>query len=340
MNNRYQEFEDRLTELRKNAVALDKAMEEAKKRKTRKRLYSDEEKEKRAKSDCTFLNKPISEILESGTIYEKVSLAAYDFSRKAAGKTRPLTDEQRQQIRGSLHTEEEINEYVEFARVYDKLRAYQDDFMYIFKMYQLDLSMLQNLLTKWNNYEYIASLWSYCLNNTMHTGLEDDCQRFIHTRELLADFEIQGSESLAHHLNATLKEEQNVRFIVFGKDVKADIDFEGGLYSKIQWQAGEAVKRLRMCKAYCLALVDYVAKNRVFGLVPSLLLEAMENVRLGLFINMLTHDKEYLRSELNNRRKRGEAVTPEEEHKAVYPDFEEVEADKDTLAYCQATLLQ
>lgn len=337
-SDKYKEFENRLAELRKNAVALDKAMEARRKRKVRERLYSDEGTAERGKSECALFNKPISEILENGTIYEKVCLAAYDYSRDHAGEARPLTDEQRQQIRDSLRTQDEVDEYIEYGTIYDKLRDYNNQFRYVFKMYQLDLSMLQTLITKWEGYEQEAFLYSVLYRSLKVTKGSTGMKYSLTDGTNLKELDATTPETLLQELNDHNKHMGDVRYVAVGDEIKADIDFEGGLYSKIQEQVGEAVTRFAMVKAYCLALLAYAVKRRVFGLIPTDMLELMENARYGLFAQTLAGSKEYLRSTINEKKKNGEPVTPEEEHKAVYPDYEDIKADKEIMEDCKETL--
>lgn len=341
-----EELEKKCSELRKTAIAVDRAIEAGKRRKTQERLSSDESKAERKEADEAkekhVLFKSIEEIIANGTPYDKACAILSHYDTKHLWGAASLTDEQLQQIRNSLRTPEDIAAYMEYLKVYDKLRKYQKNLAYTFKMFQLEASLLQNLLTKWDNYEQQANLLSILYGSLKCTGGHSDMAYSLTGRtEDMKELDTTNPEALLQEINNLNDNKGDVRYIAVGDDVKADIDFEGGLYSQIHKQATSTAKKLSWVKGYIEVVMGYILDNGFLGLMPNAMEMTIDNVQDERFIRSLTKEQGYFRSTLNAKKiDRGEPVTPEEEHKAVYPDYYEVEADKEVVEDCKLQLEQ
>ena len=72
--------------------------------------------------------------------------------------------------------------------------------------------------------------------------------------------------------------------------------------------------------------------------MPTNIQISIENAEEERYTRYLVKNLRYFRSELNQRKARGESITPEDEKRAVIPDFYEVKPSKNVLADCKTAI--
>ena len=116
-----------------------------------------------------------------------------------------------------------------------------------------------------------------------------------------------------------------------------DVEEKGGLYSQIQEAAKDATKTLSDFKAYTTVAENYIKKSTL-KFMPIPIQMSIENAEEERYTRYLVKNLRYFRSELNQRKARGEAITPEDKRRAVIPDFYEVKPSKNVLADCKVVI--
>ena len=66
--------------------------------------------------------------------------------------------------------------------------------------------------------------------------------------------------------------------------------------------------------------------------------QSIENAEEERYTRYLVKNLRYFRSDLNQRKAKGETVTPEDEKRAIIPDFYEVKPSKNVLRDCRAAI--
>ena len=112
-----------------------------------------------------------------------------------------------------------------------------------------------------------------------------------------------------------------------------DISGRGGLYSQIKQHAKSAKDDLRDFKAFTDVLGEFMNTSTLLYMPISIVMN-IENAAKESYARYLVKNTSFFRSELNERRENGEDITPEEERRAVIPDFYEVTPTKEVYKAC------
>lgn len=282
------------------------------------------------------------EILKSGTLLQKIRLyiSSIDLSGFFEAKE-GLTEEELKQIRSSIRTKEDKELVNLCVKEYNTIFDFGTRLSFFFKRFQTSYAVLAVLLNKWESYEYTAKQLTL-LYDTMRTSFltiweQDETGKPTNTEtiELYPDSTINNFIQDLIHTNvldgATLLFNDNTgKFYISVKE-------RGGLYSRIQEAAKDATKDLSDFKAYVIVAEEYIYKSTL-KYMPIPIQMSIENAEEERYTRYLVKNLRYFRSELNQRKERGETITPGEEKLAVIPDFYEVEPSKNVLADCKATI--
>lgn len=306
--------------VQRTAAAMNEALE-AKEKREREETANRKLKEQAEKKSSTpppVTIRSLDEVIKDGSVLEKAALLVQNREMRKNFGSGTMTDEDKKRLGASLRNKEERDEFVAYTEIYDKLNSYLKQLSYVFKMFQLDASLLANLLNKWNSYEQQAEMLTLLMDGDKAESVE---------RVLSAVVPSTESGEVAFHYN----KERN--------RIEADITIEGGLYSKIQAEAKGLTEKLSGLKAYVEVIWDYILKNHYLPLMPMRIETIYENVTGEIFLRYIVKDKTFLRSELNYRKiDKKEPVTEEEEFRAVVPDYYEVEADKVVARECKKAI--
>lgn len=290
------------------------ALDAAEQRKKQEELA--ERTEEREVAEKSKKVKSIEEITESGTIEEKAFVIINDYDIKKITGTNAYTKKQMKALVSSFKNAEEVAIVKGYSKLYSDLTKYGEKLSFVFKSYQIEVSLLANLITKWEAFQDEAKT----LTALLHAETKD---------------EAAVMEAVMRTAPSIRTKEVRFHYYEEKDRVEEDISFEGGLYSKIKKQAEDAADALSAVKSYIEALEDYLTENRYWLFLPTAVELTITNVKAERFSRSII-DKKYHRSELNHKKiDLKEPVTPEEELLGIVPDYYEVETDSDIMEYCK-----
>lgn len=324
-----------MAEVRKTAVEVEAALQVAEKRKTQERLSKRTAEREEAESlktseetsgtgtqtDETEIHstphpKTFEEIVESGTPEEKAYCLIYDYDmRKVFGQNAgKLTKKQKQALFDNYDTIEDRELFAAYVELYSDLSTYQEKLSFVFKQYQIEISLLANLLQKWEMLDKQAALLTILLHEEQEKKQPKSPETFL-----------KDINSMAGN--------KDVSFALDGDRVVADIMQEEGLYTQIKRQATKVAQHTRIVKAYVEVVENFISKGKFWLFQPMRMEFTIENFKEGRFARSLI-DKKFFRSELNYKKiDQGLPVTEEEEILAIVPDYIEEETDPNAFDY-------
>lgn len=370
-------FEDSLRKLQKEAAKMDAALTAAEKRKAFAKMVEEERARQDAKKR-TFANpqnadeatgeiptleqlanenpdlhpdgwrwKSKEEILESGTLLEKLRLyfSSGDLSGYF-GTNGALTEQERANIVASIRTNEDRKIVQQCYKEYYTLIDYGKELRFYFKRFQTTYAMLATLLNKWDSYEKTAEQLT-----TMYQIMESTRFTITPHGEKEAEREEWGKLYTQKYLNQWVNE--NTRLILFdgaglcfdeaNKKFWVDVDMqpepEEGIYSQIEKEAKETAEALSDFKAFAVAIEEFI-RNSKLRFMPISIQMSIENAEEERYARYLVKNLSFFRSELNLRKENGESITPEEEKRAVIPDYYEVTPTKEIYDSCTIYIKQ
>lgn len=272
------------------------------------------------------------EILREGTLLEKLRLyyssRDLDLYFDTDGK---FSKDDIAYIRDSIRSEKDVELVKLCSKEFNTLIEFGRRLSYQFKRFQASFAMLAVLLNRWDGYEQTAKKITFLFNFKLSDQLadyvdadkypyepiviyKDDIDKFYSTDKVEAF--LKGYGSTFYFDGATLKvDKDRCAFVV-------DVDGKGNLYSQITKEAKETARELCDFKAYAQAAEEYVAASTL-RYTPVSIQMSIENAEEERYTRYLVKNLSFFRSELNERRERGETITPEEEKRAVIPDYDE-----------------
>ena len=283
-----------------------------------------------------------SEILEDGTLIEKIRLylSSLDLSGYF-GDNVTLTKEEVAKIVASIRTKEDRELVEKCYREYSALRKYGEQLRFYFKRFQTSFAMLAVSLNKWDGYEraakQLSSLFNFNPDGEQLTDIidadkypyepptidRDGVERFYSPEKVEAFL----SKKVTFD-GAKLKvDKEKLSFVV-------DVFGRGGLYSQIKQDAQAAKDDLRDFKAFTDVVGEFMNTSTLLYMPISIKM-SIENAEEERYTRYLVKNLSFFRSELNVRRENGEAITPEDEKRAVIPDFYEVTPTKEVYKSCK-----
>lgn len=180
------------------------------------------------------------------------------------------------------------------------------------------------------------------ISNVLHCSGEDGlwegaCLRFDYDKwAFYADVELKGGRFW--ELDIALLDED------FKERARKHNQQEKPLYLQIQEEATTTTEALSDFKAYAVVVGDFLkgglSKKSVLRYMPISIQMSIENAEEERFTRYLVKNLSFFRSEINQRRSKGETITPEEEKRAVIPDFYEVEPTAEVYEDCRDGLLE
>lgn len=282
-----------------------------------------------------FSFKTQEQILKSGTLKEKIRLyICYLDEDNYLGSEKSLSDDDMKKIASSVKTAEDRKAVELYFREYQTLKKFGVVLRYYFKRFQTSFALLAKQLYLLDKYEaevetYNAVLASFLAipsseaeGEILHFKTEEDKRKAI--KKLASNLAKEASKRLSGEVIHLDLEQMELSL-----NLK-----EGKLLAEIQKEAKEVEENLADFKAYALVAEDYWKKSKIHYLPISIEI-CVENAEEERYIRYLVDNLRYFRSELNNRKDRGETITPEEYLLAVIPDYYEVKPSKDVLADCK-----
>lgn len=283
----------------------------------------------------------LDKIIEEGSVLQRVVLLARDkdLSQRyaQAGITPLLSDTQRETLIQSFKTSKERSTLRAVVDLYNGCMTYGKYLIGLRKSWQVEAANLAILCKEWEDFDNQAATLTEIVE-AMYKGqviiegidphdptdLLNYFSRFW--KEQWA--EGKGGAKLATEQTGTDEEGRPLFKFV------ADVDGEKGLYSRIQRQAADAEAYLQILKSNIEPFSDFamgtiklpsgVELCLYISILPSALESLLDYPDATQF--MLEPDtKKYHAYSIRQRREAGETITPEEEKRAVIPDYNQVE---------------
>lgn len=279
------------------------------------------------------------QILTSGTLLQKLRLFISNIDLNGYFENKEeLTKEERAKIITSIQTKEDRELSNLCVKEYDTISNFGKLLSFFFKRFQTSYAILAVQLNKWESYEYTAKQLTL-LYSLMKNSFIDICEDG--EGGVLLGEEIYPEETRENFIQdllySNVLDGATLKFNRETENFYIDVEEKGGLYSKILEEAKSATKDLSDFKAYTIVAEDYIKKSTLKFMPISIQL-SIENAEEERYTRYLVKNLRYFRSELNQRKARGENITPEDEKRAVIPDFYEVKPSKNVLADCKVAI--
>lgn len=278
------------------------------------------------------------EILENGTLLQKIRLyiSSIDLSGYFEAKEQ-LTKEEQSKIIACIQTEEDRKLSTLCVSEYNTIFDFGRRLSFFFKRFQTSYAILAVLLNKWDGYEYTAkqltTMYQY-LKEAFVTYMEDGDRE----PQIIELYPEETRHNLIQDiLYSNILDGAALKFNEETEEFYIDVDVEGGLYSQILEDAKATTKDLSDFKAYVIIAKDYIKKSKL-QYMPIPIQMSIESAEEEMYTRYLVKNLRYFRSELNMRIARGETISPEEEKRAVIPDFLEVQPSKNVLEDCKISI--
>lgn len=298
------------------------------------------------KSEGDSRTKTRKEILESGTLLEKIRLyySSTDLKDYFEGEGKTLSEDEIEEILGSILAEEDgLTLANRCTTEYYTIAEYGRELSYYFKRFQAVFGRLAVLLNRWDEYEKTAELLSDIFNYDVSDPIIDyidadkypyepvlyckeDIDKFYSTDKVRAFLERKAKYSVLD--GATLYIDKHK----FAFRVK--VDGRGGLYSQIKKAAKEVTEALSDFKAYAKVAEEYIGSSTL-KYTPIAIMMSLENAEEERYTRYLVENPIYFRSEINYKMEAGEAISPDEEKRAVIPDYYEVKPSMQIYRACK-----
>lgn len=263
-------------------------------------------------SDGELILTTKEDILARGTLLQKLRLFVSNINLSGYFEAKELlSNDEVNKIKEAIKTKKD-RELAELClNEYRTISKFGRSLSFFFKRFQTSFAILAKLLNQLDHYESIAKRL---------TVIAEDKSEIIN--DLLSAFAFDGS---------TLKyNEESKTFYI-------DTTGEGNLYDQIQREAKSATKDLSDFKAYAVVAEQFFI-NSTLKFTPIAIQTCIHNAEEERYARYLVSNLRYFRSELNQRKARGERITAEEERYAVIPDYCEVKPSKNVLEDCKAAI--
>lgn len=276
------------------------------------------ERDKNKNEELTIPTTPIGSnverIISKGTLYQKAVIYLQNLDVTRTFKTHTLTEEQEQRIRAELYSPENFAEGSTYTKTYNAFIQYGKLLEIMLLNYRNEATQLTGLINLWEaiqaSYTALISLFNAANTN----NIPDEILSLVNS------FNKNG-------------------YTIKNEDGKITLD-DSKIKAKIHEQAQRTAHDLSKVKAFIEPLSDFIYSEGDPPLWPLLPYEIeMWMDYPDAIPEQQDPDKaKYFRFILRKRREAGEEITPEEEALAVYPDYNELEADPTTQQFAQQQL--
>lgn len=251
-------------------------------------------------------NNKLKEVLASGTPKQKAALICASLDAEREGRKPTLTESEVRAIYDSLKNPADGKEFNKWLKIRDKIV----DTMPLVLMQSLETQAAANdlmaYLKTWEAYNReIDHLNALCF------FVEDEAPK------KLQPFKDKISRLIFTH--ASVECNKDGYFTL-------NIDGEGKLYEIILYKAEICKEKLSFLKAILTAFEEFVNRKKAKAFVPRVYEQEVSKAKRDLGEQIAPY---YSKHKLNELRKKGYDITPIEEKRAVFPDYDEVEIFKE-----------
>lgn len=305
-------LEKDMSDFRKNAVAMEQALSESKRRKMEEEM-ADKHRPKYGIGDY-------DKVIESGSDVVRAALLLkdYNMSKAYGGGVHLLTEEQIGALAYSLQSPNGQEVLKTATSIYEGAVEYGRVLVGLRGQWQRVVEEMAVLLTMWDNADKVAK----GMTSTLFSLTDDP------SSEMGANL----ISFLKENFETALAESPYKAYFNFNQETQefeADID-SGGLYSAILKKQKEAEYQLQTLKSFVEPFSDFLYSEVDFGDTKSLPLWYIPEVveRIMEYPDAVVFDgnpnnKKFFRYVLRRRKKNGETITEKDEKLAVIPDYNE-----------------
>lgn len=252
-------------------------------------------------------SKKLKEVLTSGTPKQKAALICASLDAEREGNKPTLTDGEVRAIYDSLTDPKDGKEFNKWLKIRERIL----DVLPMILMQSLEAQAAANDLMAyikiWETYNReIDHLNALCF------FVEDEAPK-----KLLQPFKDKISRLCFTH--ASVEHSKDGYFTL-------NIDGEGKLYDIILYKAEVCEEKLSFLKGILTAFEEYIDRKKAKAFLPRVIEQEVSKAKQDLGEQIAPY---YSKHKLNELRKKGYDITPAEEKRAVFPDYDEVELYKD-----------
>ena len=327
-------LEEMVSEIREKAVEVDRALKSAKRRKKSEQTTPTDNDKNLPDPKETY-----ERIISKGKPLERAILYVHNFDLKNYLGRGILTEEQRKRLRETFKTEKQEAVLREVGNIYDGLFEYSRFYLLTTrKMWESIAWELVTLCQKWEE----ADLLAETLTKIYYTQILP----FVTKMECYTGESPYSEEAFKKYFsevwNIDRKQGITPRVEQSGTDeegrplfkIVADVDGKKGLYSRIIKKREEAETILNILRGavepfsnYLLTQIPLKTGGTLFPYTTILPNMAESILDYPDSIPAMTEPRmeKYFAFQLRQRREKGETITPEEEKRAVIPDYNQAE---------------
>ena len=283
------------------------------------------------------------EILRTGTLQQKMKvLISSEDLEGYFDAEEEITPNDKIRTISTLQTKEERDFAKACILEYKTLQRYGERLRFFFKRFQTSFSILAVLLNEWDSYEREAKNLSTIYNQIKSDEGEEVAKNFA---TAIVNY-IAGQEFRGAALRLDFDREEPIFVDVDLKDGELKEEEETipqlrrsyregkSLFSMILEEAEAAKETLSDFKAFAVVAEEYIKKSKL-KYMPISIQMSIENAEEERYTRYLVKNLNYFRSYLNERKHKKEAITAEDEKRAVIPDYYEVEPTPQVYENCK-----
>ena len=336
------ELEKMVSEVREKAVEVDRALKSAKRRKKAEEAKAEQNSTKGKTKEETLPDpeEMYDRIISKGKPLERAIHYVHNFDLKNYLGRGILTEGQRVRLRETFKTEKQKAVLSEVGKIYDGLFEYSRFYLLTTrKMWEANAWELIALCQKWEEADRLAET----LTRTYYTQIlpfvakmeEEDTGESPYSEEAFKKY-VSEVWSIDRKQGITPRVEQS------GTDeegrslfkIVADVDGKKGLYSRLIKKSEEAETTLSILRGavepfsnYLLTQIPLKTGGTIFPYTTILPNMAESILDYPDSIPAMTEPQmeKYFAFRLRQRKEKGETITPEEEKRAVIPDYNQAE---------------
>ena len=252
-------------------------------------------------------SKKLKEVLTSGTPKQKAALICASLDAEREGGKPTLTESEVRAIYDSLKDPADGKEFNNWLKIREKI------------IDTLPMVLMQSLETQAAANDLMAHIKTWEAYNREIDHLNALCF-FVEDeapKKLLQPFKDKISRLCFTH--ASVERAADGYFTL-------NIDGKGQLYEIILYKAEVCEQKLSFLKAILTAFENFVSRKKAKAFVPRVYEQEVSKAKQDLGEQIAPY---YSKHKLNELRKKGYDITPIEEKRAVFPDYDEVEIYKE-----------
>lgn len=331
------ELEKMVSDIRERAVEVDRAIKSEKRRKKVEEASQKKEPAKNPPDPQEIYER----IISKGKALDRAILYLRNFDSENLFGRGILTAGQKARLRETFNPERSRKVVAEVGRFYDSIFNYTRFYLLTAqKMWQADANLLIILCQKWEAADRLAETLTkvYYTQILPLAGKTEEGAR-AYTEEAFKKYvsevwSIDPKQGITPRVEQSGTDEEGRSLF----KIVADVDGKGGIYSKMMKVRSGAEDLLRLLRgavepfsAFMMSDISLKTGGTIFPYTTILphTAESILDYPDGLISMREPELEKYFAYRIRQRREAGETITPEEEKRAVIPDYNQAEDDEE-----------